>query len=135
MIVGSGSQSARDKHLHFVRVPSVVTNQGEEAEKLSFERRSRWISAISRVDLTENILPNDHVCSQHFVSGGAAKSWDKYNVDWLPTLNLGHKKNVEKRNMEQVSQRGERANDKEKKRKEYEEREHKLPKEIAAKKL
>jgi len=41
MIVGCGSQSARDKHLHFARVPSVVTNQGEEAEKLSFERRLR----------------------------------------------------------------------------------------------
>ena len=120
MIVGCASQSARDKHLHFARVPSVVTNQGEEEEKLSFERRSRWISAISRVDLTENILANDRVCGRHFVSGRAAKSWDKYNVDWLPTLNLGHKKNVEKRNMEQVSQRGQRANDKEKKRKEYE---------------
>ena len=113
MIVGCASQSARDKHLHFARVPSVVTNQGEEAEKLSFERRSRWISAISRVDLTENILANDRVCGRHFVSGRAAKSWDKYNVDWLPTLNLGHKKNVEKRNMEQVSRRGQRANDKE----------------------
>ena len=62
MIVGCGRQSARDKQLHFARVPSVVTNQGEEAEKLSFERRSRWISAISRVDLTENILANDRVC-------------------------------------------------------------------------
>lgn len=135
MIVGCGSQSARDKHLHFARVPSVVTNQGEEAEKLSFERRSRWISAISRADLTENILANDRVCGRHFVSGRAAKSWDKYNVDWLPTLNLGHKKNVEKRNMEQVSQRGQRANDKERKRKEHEERERRLAEEIAAKKL
>ena len=66
MIVDCGSQSARDKHLHFARVPSVVTNQGEEAEKLSFERRSRWISAISRADLTENILANDRVCGRHF---------------------------------------------------------------------
>ncbi|KAL9962200.1 hypothetical protein ACROYT_G031282 [Oculina patagonica] len=37
--------------------------------------------------------------------------------------------------MEQVSQRGQRANDKENKRKEYEERERKLAEEIAAKKL
>ena len=37
--------------------------------------------------------------------------------------------------MEQVSQRGQRANDKEKKRKEYEEMERKLAEEIAAKKL
>ena len=29
----------------------MVKNQGEEAEKLSKERRSLWISAISRVDV------------------------------------------------------------------------------------
>ena len=58
MIVGCGSESAPSKDLHFARVPSVVTNQGE-AEKLSFELRSHWISAISRSDLTEKILAND----------------------------------------------------------------------------
>jgi len=26
------------------------------------------------------------VCGRHFVLGQAAKSWDKYNVDWVPTL-------------------------------------------------
>ena len=70
----------------------MVTNQGEEAQELSKERRSRWVSAISRDDLTEEILENDRVCEKHFVSGRAAKSWDKYNVDWVPTLLLGHKK-------------------------------------------
>ena len=59
----------------------MVTNQGEEAQKLSEERRSRWISAISRKDLTEEILENDSVCEKHFVSGRAAKSWDKFNID------------------------------------------------------
>ena len=58
LIVGCGSKSGRDKGLYFARVPSVVTNQGEEAQKLSEERRSRWISAISRDDLTEEILEN-----------------------------------------------------------------------------
>lgn len=47
MVVGCGKQNAPDKDIHFARVPSVVTNQGEEAEKLSFEWRSRWISAKS----------------------------------------------------------------------------------------
>ena len=70
----------------------MVTNQGEEAQKLSEERRSRWISAISRDDLTEEILENDRVCEKHFVSGRAAKSWDKFNIDWVPTLLLGHNK-------------------------------------------
>ena len=32
MIVGCGSKSGRDKGLYFARVPSVVTNQGEEAQ-------------------------------------------------------------------------------------------------------
>ena len=135
MVIGCGSESAPGKDLHFARVPSVVTNQGEEAEKLSFERRSRWISAISRSDLTEKILANDRVCSRHFVSGRAAKSWDKYNVDWVLTLNLGHKKSVKRGNIEQAWQRGQRANEKERKRKEQEERERVLAEEIAAKKL
>ena len=65
LIVSCGSKSGRDKGLYFVRVPSVVTNQGEEAQKISEERKSRWISAISRDDLTEEILENDRVCEKH----------------------------------------------------------------------
>ena len=105
LIVNCGSRSSREKGLYFARVTVVVTNQGEEGEKISRERRSHWISAISRADLTKDILANDCVCSRHFVSGKAAKSWDRYNVNWVPTLNLGHKK-VEKKNVELASQRG-----------------------------
>ena len=65
LIVSCGSKSGRDKGLYFVRVPSVLTNQGEEVQKISEERRSRWISAISRDDLTEEILENDRVCEKH----------------------------------------------------------------------
>ena len=134
LMVDCGSKSTRDKGLHFSRVPSVVTNQGE-AEKLSKERRSLWISAISRDDLSEQILVNDRVCGRHFVSGKAAKSWDRFNTDWVPTLNLGHEKRVERKNLEQASQRGQRANEKERKRKEQLDRERVLAEEIAAKKL
>ena len=65
----------------------------------------------------------------------AAKSWDRYNVDWVPTLNLGHKKSVEGKNLEQASQRGKRANEIERKRKEQHESERVLAEEIKAKKL
>ena len=106
LMVDCGSKSTRDKGLHFSRVPSVVTNQGEEAEKLSKERRSLWISAISRDDLSEQRLANDRVCGRHFVSGKAAKSWDRFNTDWVRTLNLGHEKRAEQKNLEQASQRG-----------------------------
>ena len=61
LIVSCGSKSTGEKDLKFFQVPSVVTNQGEEAEKLSKERRSLWISAISWDDLTEQILANDRV--------------------------------------------------------------------------
>ena len=77
--------------MSFFRVPRVIVNQGEYAEDLSTERR-RWISATSRDDLTDAILENDRVCSTHFVSGQAAKDWDRFNVDWIPTMHLGHSK-------------------------------------------
>ena len=51
IVVGCGNRSGRDKGIYFTPVPAVVRNQGEEAEILSQERRSRWISAISRADL------------------------------------------------------------------------------------
>ena len=76
----------------FFRVPRVVVIQGEYMEELTTERRRRWISAISRDDLTDSILENDRVCSKHFVSGQVAKDWDRFNVDWVPTLCLGHSK-------------------------------------------
>ena len=85
LIVGVQAKVLERKILNFFQVPSVVTNQGEEAEKLSKERRSLWISAISWDDLTEQILANDRVCDRHFVSGKGAKSWDRFNVDWIPT--------------------------------------------------
>ena len=135
MIVGCGSTSGRDKGLYFAGVPSVVTNQGEEAQELSKERRSRWISAISRDDLTEEILENDRVCEKHFVSGRAAKSWDKYNIDCVPTLLLGHKKATDRaHHNEAAAKRSERARERELvKKPAFKKRERELELERAAK--
>ena len=79
-------------------------------------------------------MNNDRVCGRHFVSGQAAKAWDRYNVDWVPTLNLGHDKKIDKTNLKQASQQGQRASEKERKRKEQQERERALAEEVAAKK-
>ncbi|KAK2564273.1 hypothetical protein P5673_012528 [Acropora cervicornis] len=92
------------------KVPSIDTNHGEEAEELSLERRTRWIAAISRDDLTEQILKNDRVCSRRFVSGQPAKDFDKFNVDWVPTLNMGHSERKKKGSSVKTDQdRAERA--------------------------
>ena len=96
LFVDCHARSGRDTDISFFRVPSIDTNHGEEAEELSIERQTWWISAISRDDLTEQILKNDRVCSRHFVSGKPAKKFDKFNVDWVPTLSLGHSKRDKK---------------------------------------
>ena len=58
-IVGCASKSGQDKGVYFARVLSIVTNQGKKAQKFSRHRRSRWILAKNRDDLTNNILEND----------------------------------------------------------------------------
>ena len=46
LIIGCGIKTERDQGLlYFPRVPSVATSQGEEAQQISEERRSRWNSA------------------------------------------------------------------------------------------
>ena len=72
----TGKKSKKDQGIKFYLVPAVITDEGELIEKLTLERRRKWISAISREDLTEKKLPNDQVCSVHFVSGKPAKNWD-----------------------------------------------------------
>ncbi len=136
-IFGCGTRSVRDKGVHMARIPTVIANQGEKIRKLSEERRNKWISAISRKDLTDRILDHGRVCGKHFISGKAAKLWDRYDPDWIPTQNLGHNKfdsaqeiQVE---LEAAAKRDERARDRELKRVATE-RERRLREEINAKK-
>ena len=42
--------------------------------------------------MADNILQEDRVCSRHFVSAEAAKDWDRFNVNWVPTLHPGNSK-------------------------------------------
>ena len=107
MIVGCSNKSGRHK-VSFYRVPTVVKNQGEFMEELTAERRRKWISAVSREDLTDKILENDRVCGEHFVSGKPAASWDRHSIDWVPTLKLGHSK-VKVKNPQAAAERAGRA--------------------------
>ena len=90
LLVNCSNRSGRDEGVRLFRVPAIIKNQGEETEELSRERRRKWLSAIHRDDLTDKILSNDRVCGRHFVSGQPALLWDRYNVDWKPTVDLGH---------------------------------------------
>ena len=87
-IVGCASKSGQDKGVYFARVLSIVTNQGKKAQKFSRHRRSRWILAKNRDDLTNNILENDWMCGRHFVSGRAAKTWDRYILSGILPIDI-----------------------------------------------
>ena len=107
LIVGCGNKTGKargDKETKFFRVPRVLTNQGDFMEELTVTRRRRWISAISRDDLTDAKLENDRVCNNHFISGEPAKEWDQFNVNWTPTQNQGHVK-MQDQNPENVADR------------------------------
>ena len=62
--------------------------------------QNKWTFAISRQDLTDTILELGRICGKHFISGQAAKLWDRYNPDWVPTQNLGHEKCDSSKNLQ-----------------------------------
>ena len=108
-ISGCSSKSGRDKDIRFFRAPKVITNQGAEYEELTSKRRTEWISAVSRGDTDyKNVLESERVCGKHFVFGEPSPVWDQFHVDWVPTLNLGKKKYVEK-DFKQLAEKAERA--------------------------
>ena len=62
--------------------------------ELSTKRRDGYLAAVSRDDLTVDVLENlDYrVCSEHFVDGEPAKLYEYTKSNWLPSLNLGYTK-------------------------------------------
>ena len=91
------SKSGKHIGLGFFLIPKIITNQGEEPEELTVKRRNEWISAVTRGDATnKRVLESERVCSKHFVFGEPAPDWDKFHVDWVPTVAVGKEKYVEK---------------------------------------
>ena len=82
-------------------------------------------------------MENDRVFGRHFVSGKAAKSWNIFNVDWVPTLCLGHsKKEIDPKNLEKAAERRQRVKDREQiKKPAQKQREERLAAERIAKRI
>ncbi|PFX12743.1 hypothetical protein AWC38_SpisGene23248 [Stylophora pistillata] len=107
---GCGSRSDRDKGIGFYRIPSVVTNKGESEEKLTTERREKWIKPISSGETeSKDVLNSERVCGKDFVSGKAAPYWHRHDVDRVPTLQLGKKIFRPKLDHDANAKRAERA--------------------------
>ena len=98
-VVGCSNRSDREhkkdhKKVEFFRIPAIIRHTDKRDLELSTKRRDRYLAAISREDLTAEMLENSdyRVCSDHFVDGEPAKLYDFANPNWLPTLQLGHAK-------------------------------------------
>ncbi|XP_065911810.1 uncharacterized protein [Dysidea avara] len=63
------------------------------------------VAAISREDLDVKALGKYRVCSCHFLSGKPAALKDDTDIDWLPTINLGHSKRATRDSAEQAVMR------------------------------
>ena len=77
----------------FFKLPS-IRRTSEEEEKLSHQRRTRWLALINRKNLTNAQLSEKNstlrVCGKHFISGRPSQLFESTNPDWALTLHLGH---------------------------------------------
>ena len=129
IIPGCGVKSGNKEGISLFRIPIVVDNI-----QLTEDHRNAWISQISRDDTkSKDILKSERVFGRHFVSGKPALLWDRYNVDWKPTLNLGKK---DYSDLQAAAARADRAKDRDQARQsllEQQQREHEAARERAAK--
>ena len=72
------------------------------------KRRPAFLAAILREGLDVNNVEKYRICLRHFVYGKPAKALDKTNIDWAPTLYLGHTKRQQRLQGDQLG-RSERA--------------------------
>ena len=89
-VVGCTNKPDKDSP-RFHHDPRIRTKHGHGGDSLvlSTERRKMWFSAIQRSDINVNAL-HHIVRSVHFLSGKPDALFEKSNVDWVPSLNMGY---------------------------------------------
>jgi len=82
-------EKRKKKAVRFFQLPSPDQTQEKSRQELIAVRRKHWLSAVKQEELLDETVQS-FVCSRHFVSGSAAEDLNCKNVDWVPTLDLGH---------------------------------------------
>ena len=96
-VYGCNNRSECNKDVSYYSIQSAITHTHDECDReLSTKQRNDWLAAISREDLTVEVLKSDsktdyRVCPRHFQSGKPA-NFITMNPDWVPSVNLGHSK-------------------------------------------
>ncbi|XP_061663755.1 zinc finger protein 2-like isoform X2 [Syngnathoides biaculeatus] len=87
--VGCSNRRGVNKDVSFYKTPKIITNQGDEAQILSEQRRRLWKKVVNRNDITtEEQWDRTLVCSRHFVNGEKAYLHSNTSPSWVPSLNL-----------------------------------------------
>ena len=103
IVWGCGSKSGKHKGLGFFRIPKIITDNGEEYEKLTRKCREGWISAVSHGNTAEkNIIDTERVSGRHFHQG-------QFTPDWVPSLKLGKKEYRHPKDFKASVERSERV--------------------------
>lgn len=89
-VINCSNRADRNKDKSFYRLPSVITNEGEEMKKITEDCRRKWLENIKRSDIKPTNYQHTRVCSDHFIKGKPAHRRMVNDPDWAPTLNLGH---------------------------------------------
>ncbi len=82
-----------NKEVSFYRIPAIINGRSAVENELSKKRRNGFLAAITH-QYKDIQLVNDRICSRHFISGKPSYLFDKNNPDWLPSLHLGHEKQM-----------------------------------------
>ena len=67
-VIGCANKRKKFLEKHFFRLPAVDKRYGGKREKITRERRGKWLANLSRADLTEAGKRHLLVCSDHFLS-------------------------------------------------------------------
>lgn len=75
--------------IRMFRFPALLEKPKSLVE-LSRQRRTAWLKALNRTNLSEDALKTIGICSDHFVTGSPARLKDNTEVDWIPTIKMGN---------------------------------------------
>uniref|UniRef100_A0A8C5G2W5 THAP-type domain-containing protein n=1 Tax=Gouania willdenowi TaxID=441366 RepID=A0A8C5G2W5_GOUWI len=90
-VFGCSNNSARH-NVSFFSLPTVKQREGPEVEGLTRRRQRQWLANLHRSDIKPTSYKYTRVCEEHFVKGKPAYEMHEVDVDWAPTLKLGHSK-------------------------------------------
>ncbi|XP_055841937.1 nucleolar protein dao-5 isoform X2 [Episyrphus balteatus] len=75
--------------IRMFRFPALL-DKPKSLVELSRQRRNAWLKALNRTNLPEEVLKSIGICSEHFITGSPARLKDNTEVDWIPTIKMGH---------------------------------------------